>query len=430
VLPAGTGLDYGWQAPPAEVWGRVNQESYVTALIARTGAMPHQRAMPPAMTALLAAACGLAAANMYYAQPLAGPISAALGLSPAAAGLIVTVTQFGYGAGLLLIVPLADLLENRRLVVAMLSVAAVALLAAGLARHPAPFLAAEFCVGVGAVAVQILVPYAAHLAPEAVQGRVVGNVLSGLMLGIMLARPVSSFIAAAASWHAVFFVSAAAMVVLAAVLSQALPRRAPASPLRYGRLLASMGRLALTEPVLQQRALCQACLFGAFSLFWTTVPLLLAGPEYRLSQGGIGLFALAGVAGVVAAPFAGRLADRGWSRPASFAAMAAAAAAFLITHIARPGSPLALGLLVVAAILLDFGMTAHLTLGQRAIFALGAELRGRLNGLYMAFFYMGGALASALGGWAYAAGGWPLASWLGLALPLAALAYFAAGRPR
>ena len=386
------------------------------------------RGLSSALTVVLAAACGLIAANMYYAQPLAGPIAAALGLSPSLTGLIVTLTQFGYSAGLLLIVPLADLLENRRLILVMLGIVTVALLAAGLATHPAPFLVSEFCVGIGAVALQVIVPFAGHLAPPAMQGRVVGNILSGLMLGIMLARPAASFIAALSNWHTVFLLSAGLMVITALVLAQALPRRMPVSRMGYGGLLASMGRLVLTTPVLRRRALYQACLFAAFSLFWTTVPLLLAGPAYHLTQGGIGLFALAGVAGVVAAPIAGRIADRGWSRPATIVSMLAAVAAFLITHLVPDGSVLALGLLMGAAILLDFGMTAHLVLGQRAIFALGAEARGRLNGLYMATFYTGGAIGSALGGWAYAEGGWALASWVGLALPTAALAYFVTER--
>jgi predicted MFS family arabinose efflux permease len=180
---------------------------------------------------------------------------------------------------------------------------------------------------------------------------------------------------------------------------------------------------------LQRRALYQASLFAAFSLFWTTAPLLLAGPEFRLSQGGIALFALAGVAGAVASPIAGRLADKGWTRPATAFALLAVAAAFLITHIGTYGSALSLGLLVAAGILLDFGVTTNLVLGQRAIFVLGAEYRSRLNGLYMATFFAGGALGSALGGLAYAHGGWALASWLGAALPIAALLYFATERP-
>jgi predicted MFS family arabinose efflux permease len=385
----------------------------------------HRHALARSTTILLSVACGLIAANLYYAQPLAGPISAAIGLSPEATGLIVTLTQIGYGMGLLLIVPLGDLIENRGLVFALMGIVTVALLGAGLARSAPAFLASALFIGLGSVAVQVLVPYAAHLSPEATRGRVVGNVMSGLMLGIMLARPGSGIIAEFAPWHAVFFLSAGVMILLALVLGQTLPKRVPNSKLSYGALLASMGKLTLTTPILQRRALYHACLFGAFSLFWTTMPLLLASPVFHLSQGGIALFALAGVAGAVAAPIAGHVADRGWSRPATGLGMLAVVGAFLMTHIAPEGSMMALGLLVAAAILLDFGVSANMTLGQRAIFSLGAEYRGRVNGIYMATFFVGGALGSAAGGWAFARGGWPLTSWIGLAFPIAALLYFA-----
>jgi predicted MFS family arabinose efflux permease len=384
---------------------------------------PDTQAVSTRMTVFLAAACGLIVANIYYAQPLAGPITLALGLSPHATGLVVTLTQIGYGMGLLLLVPLGDLIENRRLILVMIGVATLGLVGAALSPNAAPFLMASLLIGLGSVAAQVLVPYASHLAPEAVRGRVVGNVMSGLMLGIMLARPVASVIAQLSSWRVVFRISAGAMVALAVVLARGLPPREPTSRLHYGALLASMARLAATTPILQRRALYHAGLFGAFSLFWTTTPLLLAGPEFHLSQGGIALFALAGVAGAVAAPIAGRVADRGWTRPATVFCMLAAAGAFLITHLAPHGSATALGLLVAAAMILDFGVSANLTLGQRAIFALGAEFRSRLNGLYMATFFIGGALGSAVGGWAYAQGGWTLASWIGVALPVAALVY-------
>ncbi|URK88882.1 MFS transporter [Rhizobium sp. RCAM05350] len=379
--------------------------------------------MSSAMTFLLAAACGLIAANLYYAQPLIGPISTSLGLSPGGAGLIVTLTQIGYGLGLLLIVPLGDLFENRKLILSVMALGTVAVVGAGLASTPVPFLASAFFIGLGSVAIQIIVPYAAHMAPEAHRGQAVGNVMSGLMVGIMLARPASSFIAEFLPWHMVFFISAAVLVVLAVVLARALPPRVPQTGLSYGALLASMGRLVATTPILRRRSLYHACMFAAFSLFWTTTPLLLSGPEFGLSQGQIALFALAGAAGAIAAPISGRLADKGWSYLATRLSMISVAVAFLVTHIAPTGSMLALGLLTFAAILLDFGVTTNLVLGQRAIFVLGAEYRSRLNGLYMATFFAGGAVGSALGGWLYAEGGWWAASMLGLALPVVALLY-------
>ncbi|RZI97042.1 MAG: MFS transporter, partial [Rubrivivax sp.] len=220
--------------------------------------------------------------------------------------------------------------------------------------------------------------------------------------------------------------SAALMLALAVLLLLILPSRRPEAKLPYAKLLGSLWWLARTQPVLQRRALQQACLFGAFSLFWTTVPLFLASPAFGLSQRGIALFALAGVAGAVAAPISGRLADRGHGRKVSIVAMLMVAGGFLMSLAGQDGSLLALGLLTLAAIVLDYGVTANLITGQRAIFGLDAEYRSRLNGLFMASFFMGGAACSALGAWAYAHGGWTLACWVGFALPVMALVHFLA----
>ena len=375
------------------------------------------------MTFVLAAACGLVVANLYYAQPLAGPIAASIGLPPHLTGLIVMLTQIGYGIGLLLIVPLGDLLENRRLILTMIAATTIALLAAGASTSALTLLAASLALGLASTAVQIIVPFAVSLAPDAQRGRVVGNVMSGLMIGIMMARPVASFITSFSSWHVVFFLSAGVMIVLGVALSTRLPKRMPQTRLSYGGLLASMVALYASQPVLRRRAFYQACQFSAFSLFWTVTPLVLAGPSFALTQSGIALFALAGVAGAVASPIAGRLADRSLGRPATLFGIASVGIAFLITHIAQEGSTTALVLLTLAAVLLDFGVTMTLVIGQRAIYGLGADLRSRLNGLYMATFFCGGAIGSAVGVWAYAEGGWLLASLIGLALPAIALTY-------
>jgi predicted MFS family arabinose efflux permease len=377
------------------------------------------------ITFLLALSCGLIVANIYYAQPLVGPIATELRLSPQAAGLVMTMTQFGYGVGLFFVVPLGDLVENRRLVVSVLALGAVALATAAYSTHPVPFFAAALCVGLGSVAVQILVPYAGHLAPERIRGRVIGNIMTGLMLGIMLARPLSSFIASVSSWHAVYAMSAAIMVLLALLLRQTLPVRKPQARLGYGALLASMLHLARDTPMLRRRALYQAGLFGAFNLFWTTVPLVLAGPDFHMSQTGIALFALVGAAGAISAPIAGRLADRGWTRPATAVAMLLTSGGFALTLIAAHGSSLSLAAFAVAAIAIDFGVQGNVVLGYRALFMLGAEHRSRLNGLYMTTFFLAGAAGSAVGAWAYAHSGWTLAAWIGGLLPMAALIYLA-----
>lgn len=381
--------------------------------------------LPAWLTMLLAAACGIIVANLYYAQPLVGTISSSIGLSANSSGLIVTLTQVGYVAGLLFVVPMGDIIENRRLVAASLLLTALALAAAAVAKQVPLFLAASFVIGLGSVAAQVLVPFASYLASESSRGRVVGNVMSGLLLGIMLSRPLSILVADLLGWHAVFVLSGAAVLVLAIVLSKVLPARRPSSNASYPALLGSMWRLLRTTPLLRRRAAYHACVFATFSLFWTTVPFLLAGPMFHFSQKAIALFALAGIAGAVAAPVAGRLADRGWTRPGTGIALVTVVLSVLLPLVVRTGSPVGVAVLVAAAILLDAGVSANLVLGQRALFSLSPEIRSRLNGLFMAIFFLGGAAGSAVGGWAYATGGWSAALWFGLAFPVAAILYFA-----
>lgn len=387
----------------------------------------HSLSNPPVMTArlmfILAAACGLIVANLYYAQPLVGPISQSVGITPSASGLIVTMTQIGYVIGLLFIVPLSDLLENRRLVSLALGAAAAGLVVASVANGMAMFFAAAVLIGAGSVGAQILVPYAASLASADQRGRIVGNIMSGLLLGIMLARPAASLTAGLLGWRAVFLLSAVLMGLLIMLLLPVLPKRIPLSKERYPQILLSLWHLLRTKPVLRRRALYQACLFGSFSLFWTVVPLWLAD-HFHASQNEIAIFALVGVAGAIAAPIAGRLADKGWTRRLTGIAIATAALSFMLTHAFTGHRVLSIAFFCAAAVLLDMAVSGNLVLGQQAIYALGDEIRGRVNGLFMAVFFAGGAVGSAVGGWAYAQGGWMLASYAGLCLPVLAFLYY------
>ena len=378
---------------------------------------------------LLAAGCGLLIANLYYAQPLTGLISASLGMPAGSGGLLVTLPLAGYGVGLLLIVPLGDLVENRVLALALVGIEAFCLVGLSLIAQPLGFLAAGFAVGATASAVQILVPYATYIAPEERRGQAVASAVSGLMLGIMLARPISSFVTDLWSWRTIFRVSAALMACLFVALRVGLPQRRPPSGLSYFALLTSMGRLVVHTEVLRRRALYHACMFGAFSVFWTALPLWLSGPQFGLSQSGIAWVALAGVAGAVAPPIAGRLADRGLSRPGTAMAMICAALAFGLTDVASHGSkPAGVALATASAVVLDFTVSANLVFGQRAIFALTPDQRSRLNGLYLAIFFAGGAVSSALSGLIYERFGWTGASILGAVLPVTALLYLSTER--
>lgn len=383
------------------------------------------REAPRGVILLMAVACGIIVANLYYVQPIVGIISRDYGLSVALSGLLVTVTQLGYAAGLLFIVPLGDIVENSKLVVVTLAILVASLAGVALAPTAGAFLAASLAIGVTASTVQVIVPFAGHLATDATRGRVVGTVVSGLLLGIMLSRPAASFAAHFAGARAIFALSAVVTAGIALTLALRLPVRRPEG-MPYMRVLASLWPLLRDTEVLRRRAAYQAGMFGGFSLFWTAAPLLLEGPEFRFSQVDIGLFALVGAGGAIASPFAGRAADAGYTRLVTGVAMIAAVVSF---PAALAGALLhSVAILVIAAFVLDAAVAMSLVTGQRAIFSLGAEARGRLNGLFLAIFFLGGALGSFVAGVAYAHGGWTAACIVGTLFPLLALAYWATDR--
>ncbi len=373
------------------------------------------------LTLVFAIACGLMVANLYYAQALIGEIGPALGLRGNTAALAVTLTQLGYGAGLLLIVSLADLVENRQLILVMVAGAAVGLAGMFLARGAASFLLFSFVTGFCSVGAQVMVPLAAHLAPEARRGRVVGNVMSGLITGIMLARPLANALAAVAGWRAIFALSSLAMVALGLALARLLPTRQPAPGLRYAQILRSSLSLLVRTPVVRRRTAYQAILFATFNLFWTAVPLLLAS-RFGLGQLGIALFALAGAGGALAAPLAGRLGDRGYVRLGTGGALLVALGAFLTSIRAVDGR--AVLLLGAAAVLLDAATQFNQVLGQRVLYSIAPEARGRINASYMTVVFIGAACGSTLASYTFNRGGWSATAWTGAAMVTAALLLF------
>ena len=369
------------------------------------------------VTVVLAVGCGLTVANLYYGQPLLPEIAQTYGVGQGAASIVVTATQIGYVFGLLLLLPLGDLVENRRLVGIVLLGTTAALVATALAPTFSLFLALSALVGITSVVAQILVPFAAHLAPDDSRGRLVGTVMSGLLVGILLARSVSSFVAAAFGWRAIYLISAVLMVVLLLVVHRLLPVRRPEPGANYGRLLLSIGELVRTEPVLRRRALAQAGMFGAFSVFWTAISYQLVR-AHGFTQAGIGIFALVGAAGALAAPIAGRVADRGHGRVGRIA-MAAMGSAAMVLAAFGGGSVV---VLAAGGVLMDFAVQAHQVMSQRDIYALRADARARINTVFMTTVFAIGAFASALTGALTASLGWTGIALVGAVFPLIALA--------
>ncbi|MEB2610556.1 MFS transporter [Burkholderia cenocepacia] len=393
-------------------------------------------AAPPAlskgMTLFFAATVGVIVMDLFAAQPLTGPISADLHLPPGLAGLVAMLPQLGYAAGLALLVPLVDLLENRRLIVATLAVCAAALALPAFTQSGAVFLLATLAAGAASSVIQMLVPMAASMAPDAQRGRAVGNVMSGLMLGILLSRPLASLIAGSAGWRAFYLLAALADAAIAVVLALRLPARTPSITASYRALLASMGRLLADEPVLRRHALSAALAMAAFSAFWTAVGLRLAQPPFALDLHGIALFAFAGASGAIVTPLAGRAGDRGHGPAAQRLAHGTMLAALVVLGVAGAGwfgfdahahRGVALALLAGGAALLDAGVIVDQTIGRRAINLLNPAARGRLNGLFVGLFFVGGALGAALAGSAWAWGGWSAVCGVGFAFAGAAAAF-------
>jgi predicted MFS family arabinose efflux permease len=363
----------------------------------------------------IAVACGVTVANIYYAQPLLALIATTFGVSQGTAAIVVTATQLGYAAGLALLVPLGDMLENRRLASRTLLVTALALGVAAFSPDFTLFVVMSVAIGVTSVVVQVLVPLAAHLAPADQRGRYVGRVMSGLLLGILLARSLSSVTAAAWGWRSIYLISAVAIVVLSLVLRRILPERRPGSSPRYGRLLRSAVQLVRDEPVLRRRAAAQALMFGAFSAFWTSIAYELVD-VHHLSQLQIALFALVGAAGAGAALVAGVLGDHGRGRLGRGASIVLAAAALILAG-AGAGSVL---VLAAAAVLLDLAAQGHQVLSQRDVYALREDARARLNTVFMTSAFIGGSVASAISGWLHEVDGWAAVMAFGAALPVLA----------
>jgi predicted MFS family arabinose efflux permease len=380
--------------------------------------------MTRGLTILFAVAAGAAVGNLYWAQPLLALIARDLHASTATAGWLVTVTQIGYAAGILLIVPLGDVRDRRRLVPVMLLCSAVALTVCALAPSIGVLLAALAALGVTTVSGQILTPLAGDLADDAHRGRVVGTVAAGILTGILASRTISGLVAGAAGWRTVFAVAAVAMVVLAVVLARVIPPLVPKTRMAYPALIASVGAVVLRERTVRWTLVLGAFGFAAFTMFWTSLTFLLSAPPFDYPVAVIGLFGLAGLAGAVAAQRAGRLHDGGWSLPATGAAWGVV----LLSFVAAVFAGRSVALILVVVVVLDVALQALGILNQLRVFAVSHRARSRLNTAYVTSNFIGGAIGSAAAAVLWSTGGWTAVTIAGVVLSCLALAVWAAGR--
>lgn len=369
-----------------------------------------------------AIACGVTVANLYYAQPLVGPIAESFGLDVSNAGVMLTMVMFGYVLGLLFLAPLGDLVENKSLILITLGALVASLLIAAASPTAIVFVISSLLVGISAVATQMILPVVAHLAPERRRGQIVGTVMSGLLFGILLARPVATMVAGTFGWRAVFAVSAALMCGVLVLMMITLPRRKPEHSLTYARLIHSLGNLAATTTVLHRRGAYQFLLFGSFSMFWTSMPLVLEQPPFSLGYVAMSAFLLSGASGAFVAPLAGRMADHGRGNMVTALAMSLVLVSFALTWFGGHSSgTLPIVIFVIAGILIDAGTQANFVTGQRAIYALPAQTRSRLNALYLSSAFLGGTIGAAVSGFAVSHGGTTTIAWIGMGAATLAL---------
>ncbi|WP_237763075.1 MFS transporter [Paenibacillus sp. A3] len=377
--------------------------------------------MSRSVALLFAIACGLAVANVYYAQPLLDAMASELGIDRAAVGVVITATQICYALGLLMLVPLGDLVNRRKLIVGQMLLSVLALIAVGTASTAAVLLAGMGAVGLLAVVTQTLVAYASTLAAPSERGRVVGLVTSGVVIGILLARTVAGTLTDLAGWRSVYFVSAGLTVLMAGLLFRVLPRKDHGKvPMTYPQLLRSVFALFVQEPVLRIRGILAMLIFASFSVLWTSLVLPLSSPPLSLSHTAIGSFGLVGVAGALAAARAGRLADRGTGQQTTGIALML----LLVSWLPISLTERSLWALIAGVVLLDLAVQAVHVTNQSMIYNVRPEARSRLAGAYMIFYSIGSAVGSISSTLMYARAGWTGVCLLGAAISGLALLFW------
>ncbi|MCE2003058.1 MFS transporter [Enterobacter asburiae] len=358
--------------------------------------------LSPALILLMSVATGLAVASNYYAQPLLDTIARAFNLSASSAGFIVTAAQLGYAAGLLFLVPLGDMFERRMLIVSMTLLAAGGMLITASSQSLTMMIVGTALTGLFSVVAQILVPLAATLASPEKRGKVVGTIMSGLLLGILLARTVAGLLASLGGWRTVYWVASVLMVVMALALWRGLPKVKQENHLNYPQLLASVFSLFTQDKLLRTRALLGCFTFANFSILWTSMAFLLAAPPFNYSEGVIGLFGLAGAAGALGARPAGGLADKGKSHLTTSAGLVL----LLLSWAAIWYGHISVLALIVGILVLDLTIQGvHIT-NQTVIYRVKPEARNRLTAGYMTSYFIGGAAGSLISASAWQHAGW------------------------
>lgn len=355
---------------------------------------------------VLALGAGFSVAAIYYAQPLLPLIGQDLHLSITGMGLVPTLTQAGYALGILFLLPLGDRYDRRTLILLKSLSLAVLLLACSFIGQLHSLLLVCLLMGMTATMAQDIVPAAAILAPEGKQGKTVGTVMTGLLLGILLSRTVSGLVGEAFGWREMYQLAAVSIAVISAIMWKVLPRFAAHSTLNYPSLMISMAQLWQRYPTLRRAALAQGFLSIAFSAFWSTLAVMLS-EHYHMGSAVAGAFGIAGAAGALAAPLAGHLADKvGAEKVTQLGALLVTLSfsmMFLLPALPVHGQWL---LIALSAVGFDLGLQSSLVAHQNLVYSLEPQARGRLNALLFTLVFIGMALGSVLGSQVYRVANW------------------------
>ncbi|MED1266791.1 MFS transporter [Bacillus mycoides] len=372
---------------------------------------------------ILAISCGSLAANIYYAQPIVQFIAKDLNISSDLSGSLTTFTQIGYGLGLFFIVPMADLFKSKKIIGGLIGLTILSLIGALISTNGIVFLLLTTIIGIGVCAAQMLVPLTMRIVPIEETGKYVGKVMSGLLIGIMIARPLSIGIADWFGWRMVFLFSLIVLVVILLLIIKFLPdyEVVSTSNMRYQNLIASMVKLLIHTSSLQQRAFYHACLFATFSLYWTVIPILLRSEPLHYLNNEIALFGFVAIAGALLTPTIGKIADKGYIFTMTNVSMALVLLSIILLFFVQNHSLFSMILILISGVCIDIGVAGNLLLGQKVIFSLNPEIRNRLNGLYMTIFFLGGAVGSWVGSYTYYKFNSEVTLLIGAAFPLIAL---------
>lgn len=380
-----------------------------------------------ALIFLLAATAGLVVANIYYNQPVLNAIAATFGVGPRAVAWVATATQLGYAAALLFVVPLGDGINRKWLIIASTLVSGAVLVLVPFSPNLPFMLAVSFALGFASVAPQLVIPYAAGLVPGAGRGRIIGTVMSGLLIGILLSRTTSGLIGTKFSWQVVYWSAAAVMLLLAVVLWIALPSQPTHSSQPYGRLLASLPRLLWTEPIIRRHTVLGALGFATFSAFWTTLAFYLHSRPEQYGPDVTGMFGLLAITGAMVGPIAGHLGESWKPKQINGLFLSLILLAFVVMLFSNQYTLLLVG---AGVLLLDAGAQGNQIANQGRIYTLDPALHSRINSVYMVLYFLGGSLGSLVGAQAWAFAGWPGVCSVGIILSLIALAFLLIERPK